>query len=129
MSRSIRPTAEFSKAIEIAQNCVRNIQQQHIDLVDLEGKMWQQARRESNEKWQKVVDERWAAGEARNEQFRDVLGGANRFKNGDGQDVLLPLSHKYAWEGPNGLYLITNDSSYRPDADYSGTWTNLKAKR
>ncbi len=129
MSRSVRPTAEFAKAIEIAQNCVRNIQQHNFEMTIRDGKMWQDARRESNEKWQKVVDERWAAGDARNEQFRDVLGGANRFKTADGQEVLLPLSHKYAWEGPNGLYLITNDSTYRPDADYSGTWTNMKQKR
>jgi hypothetical protein len=129
MSRSARLTAEFSKAIETAQNCVRNIQQHNFQQNILDGKMWQDARRESNEKWQKIVDERWAAGEARNEQFRDVLGGANRYKNSDGKDVLLPLSHKYAWEGPDGLYLITNDSSYRPDADFSGTWTNMKPKR
>jgi hypothetical protein len=129
MSRSIRPTAEFVKAIEIAQECVRNIQWQHINLVEQEAKMWQQARRESSEKWQRVVDERWASGDARNEQFRDVMGVVNRYKNTDGNEVLLPQSHKYAWEGPNGVYLITNDSGYRPDADFSGTWTNLKAKR
>ena len=128
MSRSARPTAEFLKAIEIAQNCVRNIQQHNFEISVRDGKMWQEARRESNEKWQKIVDERLIAGEVRNEQFRDVLGGVNRFKNGDGTEVLLPMSHKYAWEGPNGLYLITNDSGYRPGADYSGMWTNLKAK-
>jgi hypothetical protein len=128
MSRSARPTAEFMKAIEVAQGHVRNIQKHHMDLVELEGKMWREARRESSEKWQKVVDERWAAGDARNEQFRDVMGGVNRFKTTDGAEVLLPQSHKYAWEGPNGVYLITNDSGYRPDADFTGTWTNLKAK-
>jgi len=128
MLRSAKPSAEFLKAIEVASQCFVNIVRNDRDARAREQALWLQTMRDINDTWRKTCEERWAMQDRQNEQFRDLLGNVNRFVNPSGDQVLLPTSHTYAWEGPNGTYILTNDPSYRPDADFSGTWNKLKPK-
>lgn len=129
VARSARPTPEFLLAIEFAKECVRGIWRQNLELTKLDAELWRRTNREISDTWRKTVDEQWASQDKRYEQMQDLLGGVTRFRNESGHEVLLPQSHTYAWEGPNDTYLLTDDPSYRPDTDLTGTWTKLKAKK
>jgi len=129
MLRTARPTYEFLKAVEIASQCVRNIAQNDRNMRAIEQDMWLRTQKEINDTWRKTTDERLAVQDRQNEQLRDILGNVNRFVSGKGNDVLLPTTHQYAWEGPNGTYVLTNDAAYRPGADFTGQWEHLKPKR
>ncbi len=129
--RTVRAEAgklDEARAIEVAQQAVRNIQVNEIHATINDGKFWKKIQGEIDDQSKKVTEERWASIESRHEQFRDVLGGGNRFK-ASGGEVVLPLSHKYAWEGPNDTFVLSNDCNYRPDSDFNGTWNQLKAKK
>lgn len=127
--RSAKPTAEFLLAIEFAKECVRGIWRQNFELTKLDAELWRRTNREISDTWRKTTEERWASQDKRFETMQDLLGGVQRFRSEAGHEVLLPLSHTYAWEGPDDTYLLTNDPSYRPDVDLKGTWTRLKAKK
>jgi hypothetical protein len=128
MLRTAKPTPEFLKAVEIASQCVVNIVKHDRQLRTLEQDLWLRTQREVNDAWRKTTEERWASQDRQNEQLRDLLGNVNRFLGRDGE-VLLPTTHKHAWEGPNGTFLLTDDPSYRPTDDFTGEWDRLKAKR
>ena len=128
MLRTAKPTPEFLKAVEIASQCVMNIVRNDRQLRALEQDLWLRSQREVNDAWRKTSEERWASQDRQNEQLRDLLGHVNRFTGQDGE-VLLPTTHKHAWEGPKGTYLLTDDPSYRPNDDFTGEWRRLKAKR
>ena len=127
--RSARPTPEFLLAIEFAKGCVVRVWQHDTAMTKLDAELWRRTNDEISDRWRKTAEERWASQDKRYEQMQDLLGGVSRFRREGGCEVLLPQSHTHAWEGPDDTYLLTNDPSYRPDADFTGTWTRLKAKR
>jgi hypothetical protein len=127
--RSAKPTAEFLLAIEFAKECVVEVWRRGVDLDRMDSELWRRTNREISDTWRKTTEERWASQDKRFETMQDLLGGVQRFRSEKGYEVLLPQSHTHAWEGPDDTYLLTNDPSYRPDADFQGTWVKLKAKR
>lgn len=127
--RSARPTAEFLLAIEFAKECVVRVWEHKVARDKLDAELWRRTTEEISDTWRKTTAERLASQDKRFEQMQDLLGGVQRFRGEGGGEVLLPLSHTYAWEGPNDTYLLTNDPSYRPDVDFKGKWSQLKAKR
>ncbi len=127
--RSAKPTPEFLLAIEFAKECVANVWRHKLAMDKLDADLWRRTTREVSETWRKTTEERWASQDRRYETMQDLLGGVQRFRSEKGHEVLLPQSHTHAWEGPDDTYLLTNDPSYRPDADFKGDWVKLKAKR
>jgi hypothetical protein len=127
--RSARPTAEFLLAIEFAKECVVKVWKRKVELDRVDAELWRRTAEEISDTWRKTTDERLASQDKRFEQMQDLLGGVQRFRREGGGEVLLPQSHTYAWEGPDDTYLLTNDPSYRPDPDFTGTWTRLKANK
>jgi hypothetical protein len=128
MARSGRATPEFQKAMDVAAECVRNIFVHRMTCEQIEQQAYLRALHESNAQWQQVCEDRWRSQDRQNEQMRDILGGVNRFVDNSGRDVTLPVTHTHAWDNGNGLYVLTNDPSYRPDADFTGTWNQLRPK-
>jgi hypothetical protein len=127
--RSAKPTPEFLLAIEFAKECVANVWRHKLAMDKLDADLWRRTNREISDTWRKTTEERWASQDKRFEAMQDLLGGVQRFRSEKGHEVLLPQSHTYAWEGPDDTYLLTNDPSYRPDADFKGDWVKLKAKK
>jgi hypothetical protein len=64
------------------------------------------------------------------QQFSDYIRGVQRYDSPyEKYPVQLPNTHKYAWAGANGSYILTDDSTYNPNVGGTGTWKLLKPAR
>ncbi len=84
----------------------------------------------SAEKQQEVTDYRNAVNDKQQEQFRDNLGGVQRYNNPyeSGSEVQLPAQYKYYWMDRQGKILGTDDAGVNPNNGSTGEWQKMETK-
>ena len=110
----------------VQQLFYRGLQQQIADtqrLVELRA----QYRAESQALQQQVFDERQASIDARNEVFRETLGGVQGYDDPvNGGVVQLPLGWDTYWVNEQGEYIAVSDPNFDPNTMNDGVWTPLQ---
>jgi hypothetical protein len=74
------------------------------------------------------------AEEMRNMNFRDLLGGTQRFDDPHvaNRQIILPAGFGHAWTDGQDRYIITDDPNFKPVDHpnvFTGNWTNMPPSR
>ncbi len=59
-------------------------------------------------------------------KFSDYIRGVQPYAAPDGKAVQLPAGYGHAYAGSDGTYLLTNDTTFDPNAAGRVTWTAIK---
>lgn len=110
----------------VQQLFYRGLQQQIADTQRLV-ELMAQYRAESQALQQQVFDERQASIDARNEVFRETLGGVQGYDDPvNGGVVQLPLGWDTYWVNEQGEYIAVSDPNFDPNSMNDGVWTPLQ---
>jgi hypothetical protein len=87
----------------------------------------QQYRDWSQRNWQQVTNDRNAAEDRKNTQFRENLGAVQSYVNpyDNGVPVELPTTYQYYWVDAQGSFAGTNDPSVNPNVGATEEWKKM----
>ncbi|MBE0539979.1 MAG: hypothetical protein IH623_01145 [Verrucomicrobia bacterium] len=110
---------------------MRGIMQQNLQNSAAYAEAARQDRDWSQRNWQQVTDERNAALDRRNFEFRENLGAVQNYLNPhDNRPPLeLPAKYQYYWVNRQGNILGTDDSSADPNVGSTGDWARMPRYR
>ncbi len=76
---------------------------------------------------QQIHEDRVKSMDARNEAFREVLGGVENYKDPfQSQPVYLPAGYKEYWANPKGEYILSERSGYDPNVGATTEWRKIE---
>lgn len=76
---------------------------------------------------QQISDDRMRSNDARNEAFREVLGGVENYRDPfQTQPVYLPAGYKEYWANPKGEYILSEQVGYDPNVGDTTEWRKIE---
>ena len=76
---------------------------------------------------QHISDERQKSSDARNQAFREVLGGVENYQDPfQHQNVYLPAGYKEYWANPKGEYILLEQTGYNPNVGDTTDWRKIE---
>ncbi|MBA3776644.1 MAG: hypothetical protein H0X11_09420 [Betaproteobacteria bacterium] len=76
---------------------------------------------------QQIYEDRIRSMDARNEAFREVLGGVENYKDPfQHQPVYLPAGYKEYWANSKGEYVLSEQTGYNPNVGATTEWRKIE---